>query len=58
MFAKVFVYALRHTLVIVAWLAAAGDCCIQQSGISIQEVSVNSNSIEEFEWWVLTVTLS
>jgi hypothetical protein len=30
-----------------------------QSGISIQEVSVpvHSNSIEEFEWWFLTVTL-
>ena len=42
---------------IVAWLAAAGDRCIQQSGISIREVSVHSNSIEEFEWWVLTVTL-
>ena len=37
---------------IVAWLAAAGDRCIQQSGISIREVSVHSNSIEEFEWWV------
>jgi hypothetical protein len=43
--------------VIVAWLAVAGDRCIEQSGISIQEVSVHSNSIEEFEWWVLTVTL-
>ena len=42
---------------IVAWLTAAGDRCIQQSGISIREVSVHSNSIEEFEWWVLTVTL-
>jgi len=50
-------YVLHHTLVIVAWLAAAGDHCIQQSGISIQEVSVHSNLIEEFEWWVLTVTL-
>ena len=38
-------------------LAAAGDHCIQQSGISIQEVYVHSNSIEEFEWWILTVTL-
>jgi len=51
------VHVLHHTLVIVAWLAVAGDRCIQQSGISIQEVSVHSNSIEEFEWWVLTVTL-
>jgi hypothetical protein len=51
------VYVLHHTLVIVAWLAVAGDHCIQQSGISIQEVSVHSNLIEEFEWWVLTVTL-
>ena len=42
---------------IVAWLTAAGDRCIQQSGISIREVSVHSNSIEEVEWWVLTVTL-
>jgi hypothetical protein len=50
-------YVSHHTLVIVAWLAAAGDRCIQQSGISIREVSVHSNSIEEFEWWVLTVTL-
>jgi hypothetical protein len=50
-------YVLHHTLVIVAWLAADGDRCIQQSGISIQEVSVHSNSIEEFEWWVSTVTL-
>jgi hypothetical protein len=41
--------------VIVAWLAAAGGRCIQQSGISIQEVSVHSNLIEEFEWWVLTI---
>ncbi len=42
---------------IVAWLTAAGDRCIQQSGISIREVSVHLNLIEEFEWWVLTVTL-
>ncbi len=39
---------------IVAWLAAARGRCIQQSDISIEEVSVHSNSIEEFEWWVLT----
>ena len=57
MFVKVFVYVLHHTLVIVAWLAAAGGCCIQQSGIINQEVSVHSNLIEEFEWWVFTVTL-
>ena len=42
---------------IVAWLASAGDRCIQQSGISIGEVPVHPNLIEEFEWWVLTVTL-
>ncbi len=42
---------------IVAWLAAAGDHCIQRSGISIQEVYVHSNSIEEFEWLFLTVSL-
>ena len=56
-FAKVFVYVLRHIIVIVAWLAAVRGCCIQQIGISIREVSVYLNSIEEFEWWVLTVTL-
>ncbi len=50
-------YVLHHNLVIVPWLAVARDRCIQQSGISIQEVSVHLNSIEEFEWWVLTVTL-
>jgi len=48
MFVKVF-DVLHHTLVIVAWLTAAGDHCMQQSGISIQEVSVHLNSIEEFE---------
>ena len=50
-------YVSHHTLVIVAWLAAAGGRCIQQSVTSIQEVSVHLNSIEEFEWWVLTLTL-
>jgi len=56
MFGKVFVCITSH-FVTVAWLAAAGDRCTQQSGISIQEVSVHSNLIEEFEWWALTVTL-
>ena len=45
-------YVSHHTLVIVAWLAAAGGRCIQQSDIITREVSVHLNSIEEFEWWV------
>ncbi len=42
---------------IVAWLAAAGGRCIQQSDISTREVSVHLNSIESLNGGFLTVTL-
>ena len=40
-------YVFHHTLVIIAWLAEAGGCCMQQRSNNIQEVSVHSNLIEE-----------
>ena len=50
-----------------SWMQSVGGQQVDQalsllkshmpSGISIQEVSVHLNSIEEFEWWVLTLTL-
>ena len=42
---------------IVAWLAAAGDRCIQQCGISIQEVLCTQTRLERVNGGFLTIAL-